>query len=228
MNNSNIMSLLKPTVLIADDHPLVAEGLKQLLDSDFEVLGMVGDGDELVSQARSLRPDVILLDAVIPPDNGFATARRLKEVVPSSRVIFVTMLEEPTHVSEAFRVGAKGYVLKHSLSSDLIGAMQSVLRNKQYLSPGIKGELRESIEFPWTKPGGFTNRLTERQKQVLELLSRGNTTKVIAKTLQISQKTVLFHKTSIFRKIGLRTPSDLTKFALIQGLTSLDPTKRIL
>ncbi|MBL8038233.1 MAG: response regulator transcription factor [Nitrospira sp.] len=220
------MSLLKPTVLIADDHPLVAEGLRQLLESDFEVLGTVGDGDELVSQARSLRPQVILLDAVIPPQNGFSTARRLKEQVPNSRIVFVTMLEEPTHVSEAFRVGAKGYVLKQALSSDLIKAVHAVLRNERYLSPGIMGEVRDSVEFPWTKPGGFTNQLTERQKQVLQLLSRGDSTKMIAQTLQISQKTVLFHKTSIFKKIGLRSPSDLTKFALTQGLTSLGTTRR--
>lgn len=221
------MSLLKPTVLIADDHPLVAEGLRQLLESDFEVLGTVGDGDELVSQAQSLRPDVILLDAVIPPQNGFSTARRLKEQVPSSRIVFVTMLEEPAHVSEAFRAGAKGYVLKHSLLSDLINGLQAVLRNERYLSPGITGEVRESVEFPWTNPAGFTERLTARQKQVLQLLSRGDSTKVIAQTLRISPKTVLFHKTSIFKKIGLRSPSDLTKFALTQGLTSLNTTRRI-
>lgn len=220
------MSLLKPTVLIADDHPLVAEGLKQLLESDFEILGTFSNGIDLIQQARLLRPDVILLDGVIPPQNGFSTARQLKECVPSSRIIFVTMLEEPTHVSEAFRAGAKGYVLKHSLSSDLVDAMRAVLRNEQYLSPGITGELRESVEYPWTKPGGFTGRLTERQKQVLQLLSRGDSTKVIAQTLCISQKTVLFHKTSIFKKIGVRSPSDLTKFALTQGLTSLSTTKQ--
>jgi DNA-binding NarL/FixJ family response regulator len=219
------MSLLKPTVLIADDHPLVADGLQQLLESDFEILGTVGDGDKLVQQAESLRPDIVLLDAVMPPDNGFSTARRLKEIAPHCRVIFVTMLDEPTHVSEAFRAGAKGYVLKQSITSDLIKAMRAVLRNEQYLSPGIMGEVRESVEYPWTKPGGFTVDLTERQRQILQLLSRGDSTKVIAGTLKISPKTVLFHKTSIFRKIGLRSPSDLTKFALTHGLTSLTTSK---
>lgn len=220
------MSLLKPTILIADDHPLVAEGLQQLLESDFEILGTVGNGNELVQQAQSLRPDIVLLDAVMPPDNGFSAARRLKETVPHCRVIFVTMLDEPTHVSEAFRVGAKGYVLKQSISSDLVKAMRAVLRNEQYLSPGIMGEVRESVEYPWTKPGGFTVDLTERQRQILQLLSRGDSTKTIAGTLKISPKTVLFHKTSIFRKIGLRSPSDLTKFALTHGLTSLTTSKR--
>lgn len=219
------MSLLKPTVLIADDHPLVAEGLRQLLESDFEILGTVGNGDDLIEQARALRPQIVLLDAVMPPDNGFNTARRLKESVSDCRIIFVTMLEEPTHVSEAFRAGAKGYVLKQSVSSDLVTAMRAVLRNGQYLSPGIMGEVRESIEYPWTKPGGFTVQLTERQRQILQLLSRGNSTKAIAGTLKISPKTVLFHKASIFRKIGVRSPSDLTKFALTHGLTSLATSK---
>lgn len=219
------MSLLKPTVLIADDHPLVADGLRQLLDPDFEVLGTVGNGDELVEQARLLRPDIVLLDVVMPPDNGFSTARRLKESIPDCRMIFVTMLEEPTHISEAFRSGAKGYVLKQSISSDLVNAMRAVLRNEQYLSTGIMGEVRESIEYPWTKPGGFNEHLTARQRQILQLLSRGDSTKAIAETLKISPKTVLFHKTSIFRKIGVRSPSDLTKFALAQGLTSLTTSK---
>jgi DNA-binding NarL/FixJ family response regulator len=219
------MSLLKPTVLIADDHPLVAEGLRQLLESDFEILGTVGNGDDLVLQARSLRPDIVLLDAVIPPDNGFSTARRLKEALSSCRIIFVTMLDEPIHISEAFRVGAKGYVLKQSVSSDLIKAMKAVLRNEQYLSSGIVGEVRESVEYPWTKPGGFTVQLTERQRQILQLLSRGDSTKAIAGTLKISPKTVLFHKTNIFKKIGVRSPSDLTKFALTHGLTSLSTSK---
>lgn len=215
------MSLLKPTVLIADDHPLVAEGLRQVLESDFEILGTVGNGDDLIDQARALRPQIVLLDAVMPPENGFSTARRLKETVADCRIIFVTMLEEPTHVSEAFRAGAKGYVLKQSVSSDLVNAMRAVLRNERYLSPGIIGEVRESVEYPWTKPGGFTEHLTDRQRQILELLSRGDSTKAIAGTLKISPKTVLFHKTSIFRKIGVRSPSDLTKFALTHGLTSL-------
>jgi DNA-binding NarL/FixJ family response regulator len=220
------MSLLKPTMLIADDHPLVAEGLRQLLESDFEVLGTVGNSDDLVQQARLLRPDIVLLDAVIPPDNGFSTARRLKENVSDCRIIFVTMLDEPTHVSEAFRAGAKGYVLKQSISSDLVKAIRAVLKNEQYLSPGIMGEVRESVEYPWTKHGGFTVHLTERQRQILQLLSQGDSTKAIAEALKISPKTVLFHKTSIFKKIGVRSPSDLTKFALTHGLTSLATSKR--
>lgn len=143
------MSLLKPTVLIADDHPLVAEGLRQLLESDFEILGTVGTGDALVQQARAVQPDLVLLDAVIPPDNGFRTARRLRETGARCRIIFVTMLDEPTHVSEAFRIGAKGYVLKQSIAPELITAMRTVLRNEPYLSPGIRG----TCGSPWNIHG---------------------------------------------------------------------------
>lgn len=215
------MSLLKPTVLIADDHPLVTEGLRHLLEGDFEIVGTAANGDELLGQAQTVRPDVILLDAVMPPDDGFVTARKLKALVPDSRLIFVTMLAEPTHISEAFRAGAKGYVLKQSIASDLVQAVRTVLRHERYLSPGIMGEVREAVEYPWTKPGGFTVHLTERQKQILRLLSKGDSTKVIAETLKISPKTVEFHKASIYKKIGVRSPSDLTKFALTHGLTSL-------
>ncbi|GKS57994.1 DNA-binding response regulator [Nitrospira sp.] len=215
------MSILKPTVLIADDHPLVSEGLRQLLEADFEVLGTASNGDELFRQFQSVRPDVVLLDAVMPPDDGFVIARKLKAASPDVRIIFVTMLAEPIHISEAFRAGAKGYVLKQSAASDLVQAVRAVLRNDRYLSPGIIGEVRESVEYPWTKPGGFTVQLTERQKQILRLLSRGDSTKVIAETLKISPKTVEFHKASIYKKIGVRSPSDLTKFALTHGLTSL-------
>lgn len=220
------MSLLKPTVLIADDHPLVAEGLRQLLESDFEILGTVGTGDALVQQARAVQPDLVLLDAVIPPDNGFRTARRLRETGARCRIIFVTMLDEPTHVSEAFRVGAKGYVLKQSISSDLITAMRTVLRNEPYLSPGIRGDVREFVEYPWTKPGGFTEQLTDRQREILQLLAQGESTKAMAGTLKISPKTILFHKTNIVKKLGVRSPSDLTKFALTHGLTSLSTSNR--
>lgn len=215
------MSILKPTVLIADDHPLVSEGLRQLLETDFEVLGTASSGEDLYRQFQSVRPDVVLLDAVMLPDDGFVTARKLKAAAPDVRIVFVTMLAEPIHISEAFRAGAKGYVLKQSAASDLVQAVRAVLRNDRYLSPGIIGEVRESVEYPWTKPGGFTVQLTERQKQILTLLSRGDSTKVIAETLKISPKTVEFHKASIYKKIGVRSPSDLTKFALTHGLTSL-------
>lgn len=216
------MALLKPSVLIADDHPLVTEAIRSLLADDFEVVDVVTDGTALLERAVALRPDVILLDGAMPPDDGFAAARRLKAAIPDCRMIFVTMLSEPTHISEAFRAGAKGYVLKQSAAADLVKAIRSVLRNERYLSPGISLEVREAVEYPWTKPGGFTGQLTERQKDILRLLAQGHTTKAIAERLDISPKTVEFHKAGIFKKVGVRTPAELTKFALTQGLTSLD------
>ncbi len=216
------MSILKPTILIADDHPIVADSLKRLLELDFDIVGIVGAGEAALTQFQILRPDVVLLDVVMPPEDGFAIARQLKAISSDVCIIFVTMLTEPFHISEAFRVGAKGYVLKQTAPSDLRDAIRSVLRHEHYLSPEIAPEIRESVEYPWSKPGGFTTQLTHRQMQILELLARGKTARVIAEILKISTKTVTFHKSSIYRKLGVKTPTELTKFALTHGLASLE------
>ncbi len=216
------MSILKPTVLIADDHPIVADSLRRLLEPDFDIVGIASDGGDVLAQFQRLRPDVVLLDVIIPPEDGFAIARQLKAFSSDVRIVFVTMLAEPIHISEAFRVGAKGYVLKQSTPSDLKDAIHAVLRYERYLSPGIASEIRESVDYPWSKPGGFTAQLTDRQRQILELLTRGETAKVIADTLKISAKTVAFHKASICKKLGVQTVSELTKFALTHGLASLE------
>lgn len=217
--------MLKPTVLIADDHPLVAEALCQLLGKEFEVLGAVGTGEDLLAQFRKVRPDVVLLDAVLPSQDGFFFARQLKALAFDVRIVFVTMLAEPIYLSEAFQIGAKGYVLKHAAASDLLQAIRAVLRNEQYISPEITGEVREALEYPWIQPKGFTVHLTERQRQILRLVSRGESARVIAETLNISAKTVRYHKTCIHKKLGVQSASALTKFALQYGLTSLTSAK---
>lgn len=222
------MSILKPTVLIADDHPLVAEALCQLLEQDFEVLGTVGTGEDLLAQFRKVRPDVVLLDAVLPRQDGFVVARQLKTLARDVRILFVTMLSEPIYISKAFRIGVKGYVLKHAAASELLQAIRAVLRNERYISSEIIGEVREALEYPWIKPEGFTECLTERQRQILRLVSHGTPAQVIAKTLNISAKTVRYHKTCIHKKLGVQSASDLTKFALLSGLTSLTYEKSML
>lgn len=219
------MSMLNPTVLIADDHPLVAEALHRLLEKDFEVLGAVGTGEDLLDRFRETRPDVVLLDAVLPRQDGFMVARQLKTLAFDVRIIFVTMLTEPIYISKAFQIGAKGYVLKHAAASDLLQAIRAALRNERYISPEIIGNVREVLEYPWMKPEGFTARLTERQREILQLVSRGDSVHGIAETLNISAKTVRYHKTCIHKKLGVQSASSLTKFALLYGLTSLTSTK---
>jgi DNA-binding NarL/FixJ family response regulator len=215
--------MYKARLALADDHPLVLDSLRQLLEPDFAIVGTASNGTEILNLARNAKPDVILLDVSMPDMNGFEVTRYLKADVPTAKIVLLTMLSEPIHISEGFRAGASGYVLKQSASSELRAAITSVLANKRYLSEKISPEVREVIEHEWLRPEGFTGDLTARQREILVLLTKGCTTKQIAGELRISMKTVEFHKANITRKLGLHTISDLTKFALAQGITSPHP-----
>jgi DNA-binding NarL/FixJ family response regulator len=208
-------------VFIVDDHPLIVESLRQLIEPTFTVVGSSHDANELLCRARDLNPDVVLLDASLPEMSGFEAARRLKVLMPAVKIIMVTMLTEAISVSEAFKAGVSGYVLKHSASDELREAIESVMMNKRYISRNIDSEVRESIEHTWVRPEGYTSDLTTRQREILVLIADGRPTKDIAQTLKISMKTVEFHKANITRKLGVHTTSDLIKFALAQGITSL-------
>lgn len=208
-------------ILIADDHPLVVESLRQLLEPTFSVVGTVGTGEELLAAAEALRPEVVLLDVNMPGMSGFAAARQLHLKLPHVKIVFLTMLAEAIAVSEGFRSGASGYVLKQSASDELYAAVQSVLANRRFLSSGIDPQVREAIECEWSRPEGYSSNLTGRQRQILILLANGRSTKHIAEELKISTKTVEFHKANITHKLGIRTTSDLIRFALTEGMTSL-------
>jgi len=208
-------------VLLVDDHPLVLESIRQLLDPHFTVVGTVQDAGDIITKALDLRPDVILLDACMPGQSGFASTKQLKKMLPSAKVILVTMLTEAISISEAFRAGASGYVLKQSASDELRAAIDSVLANKRYLSKKIDQDVREAVEHEWFRPEGYSSDLTGRQREILVLLAEGRTTRHIAQQLNISMKTVEFHKANITRKLGVHTTSDLIKFALAQGITTL-------
>lgn len=208
-------------VFIVDDHPLIVESLRQLIEPSFTVVGSSHDANELLCRARDLNPDVVLLDASLPEMSGFEAARRLKVLMPTVKIIMVTMLTEAISVSEAFKAGVSGYVLKHSASDELREAIESVMINKRYISRSIDPEVRESIEHTWVRPEGYTSDLTTRQREILVLIADGRPTKDIAQALKISMKTVEFHKANITRKLGVHTTSDLIKFALAQGITSL-------
>ena len=203
------------------DHPLVLESIRQLLEPHFTIVGTVQDSGDIMSRALEYRPDVILLDACMPGMSGFAATKQLKKLLPSVKVILVTMLTEAISISEAFRAGASGYVLKQSASDELRAAIDSVLANKRFLSKKIDPEVREAVEHEWFRPEGYSSDLTGRQREILVLLAEGRTTRHIAQQLNISMKTVEFHKANITRKLGVHTTSDLIKFALAQGITTL-------
>ena len=208
-------------ILIVDDHPLVLESISTLLEPHFQIVGKVQDSGEIISRALEYRPDVILLDACMPGLSGFAAAKELRKHLPKVKVILVTMLTEAISISEAFKAGASGYVLKQSASEELRQAIDSVLANKRFLSRQITPEVREALEHEWFKPEGYSGDLTDRQREVLVLLAKGRSTRHIAQELDISMKTVEFHKANITRKLGVHTTSELIKFALAHGLTTL-------
>jgi len=208
-------------ILIVDDHPLVLESISTLLEPHFQIVGTVQDSGEIINRALEYRPDVILLDACMPGLSGFAAAKELRKHLPKVKVILVTMLTEAISISEAFKAGASGYVLKQSASEELRQAIDSVLANKRFLSRQITPEVREALEHEWFKPEGYSGDLTDRQREVLVLLAKGRSTRHIAQELDISMKTVEFHKANITRKLGVHTTSELIKFALAHGLTTL-------
>jgi DNA-binding NarL/FixJ family response regulator len=208
-------------VLLVDDHPLVLASIRQLLEPHFTIVGSVQDSGDIVSYALEYRPDVILLDACMPGLSGFAATKLLKKVLPTVKVILVTMLTEAISISEAFRAGASGYVLKQSASDELHAAIESVLSYKRYLSKSIDSEVREAVEHEWFRPEGYSSDLTGRQREILVLVAEGCSARDIAQQLNISVKTVEFHKANITGKLGVHTTSDLIKFALAQGITSL-------
>ena len=211
----------RPRVLLADDHTLVLEGLRRLLEDQCELVGMVEDGRALVEAAPRLAPDIVLLDISMPLLNGLDAARRLRTLVPDTRLIFLTMHADPTYASEAFDAGAAGYLLKRSAASELGVAIATVLSGRKYLTPLITSDaLRASVPRSVTVPPTL-GRLTPRQREVLQLVAEGHTAKDIAARLGISVKTVEFHKASIMDRLGVRTASELTKYAVAHGFTEL-------
>jgi DNA-binding NarL/FixJ family response regulator len=208
-------------LLLADDHPLVLESMKQLLEPEFSVVGTAQTGQQVLEEAEKLHPDIVLLDANMPGMSGFEAARKLKNLLPTVKIIFVTMLTEAIAVSEGFRAGAMGYVLKQDASDELLAAVKSVLANRRFVSSKLDTEVREAMECQWSRPEGYTTNLTERQRQILAMLANGSSTKNIAKELNISMKTVEFHKANITRKLGVHTTSDLIRVALASGMTAL-------
>lgn len=212
----------KARIIIADDHTLVLEAYRQLLEPEFEIVGTASDGQELLNIAPELAPEMILLDISMPTLNGLEVARRLKAMIPHAKLIFVTMMSEPFYISQAFQLGASAYVLKQSASTELLSALSAAMKNQRYVSPQLSLEVQDAIETPWVRPEGFSSKLTPRQLEVLRLLAKGCSTKEIAATMQVSTKAVEFHKGNITRRLGIRTTAELTRFALSQGLTTLD------
>jgi DNA-binding NarL/FixJ family response regulator len=207
-----MLGINSPRVLIADDHVLIAEGFRKLLANDFNVVAIVHDGLSLVETAEKLRPDVILVDVGMPFLNGFEAGNRLRRLVPEARLIYVTVNVEPELVKECFRQGASGYVSKEAAGSELIAAVHEAISGRFYLSAQLRSVIGDlPSPFPHTRP---PSRLTDRQFEVLQLLAEGKSMKEAAAVLQLTARTVAFHKYRIREKLHLGSDAEVVQYAL--------------
>jgi DNA-binding NarL/FixJ family response regulator len=204
-------------ILLADDHAIVVEALRSLLSEIYDVVGIVPDGRALLAEAIKLRPDIIVLDIGMPLLNGLDAAIRLKELLPSAKLVFLTMKDDPNLAAAALNLGTIGYVLKHSAASELLKAISEVLRGKSYVTPKLKAEnwaVREA------RAQQFSKSLSPRQREVLQLLAEGRPMKEVADILKVSEKTIMFHKYHIMESFNLKSNAELVLFALKHGLIS--------
>jgi DNA-binding NarL/FixJ family response regulator len=213
-------------VLLADDHVLIAEGIQKLLEPEFELVGIVTDGRSLVTAVANLQPDIAVVDISLPLLNGLDASKHIKKANPHVKIIVLTMHSEPTFVTQAFRVGVSGYVLKQSVGLELVHAIHEVLLGHTFISPlvtqGLVGQEANPASSASSGEGDrFLQSLSTRQREVLQLVAEGKATKEIAWILNVSIKTVEFHKTRIMKELHLRTTAELTKYAISAGLTSI-------
>lgn len=202
-----------PRAILADDHTLVAEALRELVALHFDVVATVADGHALVASATTLKPDVIVVDIAMPLLNGLEACRQLKQKIAGVKFVFLTMNEDPELAAEAMRSGASGYVLKKSAASELLQAMQLALRGKSYVTPQIARGIQDC--FIRNPQGTIHNKsLTARQREVVQLLAEGKSMKEAADVLNVAPRTVAFHKYRIMQDLGLKTSADLVQFAV--------------
>jgi DNA-binding NarL/FixJ family response regulator len=209
----------RPRVVLADDHAVLREGLVRLLEPEFQVVGTVADGRALVSEAEKQQPDVVVFDIGMPLLNGIEAAAQLRMVAPAARLVLLTQYSGKEYVQAAFRVGVSAYVLKNAAAAELLTAIREALANRFYVSMEVRPRFGDGEFTGKENPADlFSSSLTSRQREVLQLVAEGKSAKEIAHILNISVKTVEFHKASIMDELGLRTTAELTRYALQHGI----------
>ena len=213
-------------VLIADDHAVLREGLRLLLEtqSDMTVVGEAGDGIEALEQTRKLKPDVVLLDIAMPRMSGLEAVSLIRDAVPDSRIVVLSMYEKEAYAHQVLQAGAYGYVLKGESSSDLLAAIRSASSGRYYFSKKLHIEVIQGyLKNRTVKPGNESfESLSEREKQVFFLLIEGNSSLQVGKTLFLSTKTVEKHRAAICKKLGIKSPVEMMKFAISRGIVDPD------
>ncbi len=207
----------RPRLLIADDHNLVAEACKSLLEPQFEVIAIANDGRSLVHAALELKPDVLVVDVAMPLLNGLDASEQIKQLLPEVKIVFLTMNTDAAIAAEAFRRGASGYLPKSAAAVELIAAIREVLAGRCYLSPLIT---KDTVNFLLSRNRSqpMQPQLTRRQREVLQLLAEGLSMKEVAFTLRVRPGTIAFHKYRIMSSLGLKTNAELLQYAIKQHM----------
>jgi DNA-binding NarL/FixJ family response regulator len=210
----------RPRVVLADDHPLMMAALKNLLEPDYEIVGTFADGHALVEGAPKLNPNAIVLDIGMPTLNGLSAGERLKKLMPSVKLVYLTQNIDQDMAREAFQLGASAYVIKSSAASDIVRALQQALRGGSYVTPiltkGMVGSVIKNF-----KQEKRTNRLTLRQKEVLQLLAEGHSMKGVAFVLNVSPRTVAYHKYTMMEHLSIRSSAELIEYAVKRSLVTI-------
>ena len=212
---------MQTRILIADDHELISQAIARLLENEFNIVGVVSNGVELMDHALRLQPDVVILDIGMPLLNGIEAATRLHEMLPKSKLLFVTQHADRHYVQAAFRAGGHGYVLKQSAASEVHDALKALLSGKFYVSRALVKDLPPAPELHQNPVDMFSSGITPREREVLQLVAEGKAIKEIANILNISGKTVEFHKRGIMQSLKLRTTAELTRYALEHGIIEM-------
>ena len=211
---------MKPKVVLADDHTIITEGLKALLQPEFQVVATVNNGRAAIKAVRDFSPEVIVLDISMPQLNGIDTAREIRKVAPKVKIVFLTMHTELAYVQEAFEAGASGYVIKHSASIDLLLAIRRALLGRTYITPGVADNGIGAVLRGSRRTRKPSAQLTSRQRDVLQLMAEGRSAKEAGAILNLSPRTVEFHKYRLMQQLNLRTSAQLTQYAIKHRIIS--------
>ena len=209
---------MKPRVLLGDDHALILDGIRSALQAHYDIVGEARDGREAVAVAQRLHPDLVILDISMPLLNGFESAKQIRKELPSAKVIFLSQHLNPAYLKHALKLGASGYVLKSGATQELQQAISTVLQGKTYISPAFGENVLANL---WNRSGEVNREaegLTDRQREILQLIVEGKANKEIADILHLSIKTIEFHRARLMAKLGVRSVAELAKVAVQQGL----------
>ncbi|HTG99602.1 MAG TPA: response regulator transcription factor [Vicinamibacterales bacterium] len=202
----------KPRVLLADDHALILGAFEKLLAGECDIVGQVGDGRALVAAVETLNPDVVVLDISMPLLNGLEAGRQIKQKSRHVKLVYLTMNEDPDLAAEAFRAGASGYLLKSSAASELTTAIREVAQGRSYITPLVAGGLVEALQHTSDRKPG--DDLTPRQREVLQLLAEGRSMKEVAALLNLTPRTVAFHKYQMMEQLKVKSTAELIQYAV--------------